>query len=83
MNDIISDEHMKAVRKFRRLYTLLKENETLIRIGAYTQGSDPELDEAINKKEQMMQFIAQSATEIVKFEESVETLLKIMNITSG
>ena len=82
MNDIISDEHMKAVRKFRRLYTLLKENETLIRIGAYVRGSDAELDEAIDKKDAMMYFIAQGATEIVPFEESVETLLKIMNITS-
>jgi len=82
MNDIISDEHMQAVRKFRRLYTLLKENETLIRIGAYVRGSDAELDEAIDKKDAMMYFIAQGATEIVPFEESVETLLKIMNITS-
>jgi len=80
MNDIISQEHFKAVIKFRRLYTLLKENETLIRIGAYVQGSDAELDEAINKKESMMQFISQSASQKVVFEESVAELLRIMDI---
>jgi flagellum-specific ATP synthase len=83
MNDIISKEHFKAVMKFRRLYTLLKENETLIRIGAYVQGSDAELDEAIAKKEAMMRFIAQGATYQVPFERTVEKLIKIMEVQSS
>jgi flagellum-specific ATP synthase len=80
MNDIISQEHFKAVMKFRRLYTLLKENETLIRIGAYIQGSDAELDEAIEKKETMMRFIAQGAMYIERFDVTVEELTTIMGI---
>ena len=80
MNDIISQEHFEAVMKFRRLYTLLKENETLIRIGAYVQGSDAELDEAIAKKDTMMRFIAQGAMYIVKFDETVEELITMMEI---
>jgi len=79
MNDIISKEHFQAVMKFRRLYTLLKENETLIRIGAYVQGSDAELDEAIEKKDAMMRFIAQGATFIVHFNETVEELIALMS----
>ena len=80
MNDIISQEHFEAVMKFRRLYTLLKENETLIRIGAYVQGSDAELDEAIAKKDAMMRFIAQGAMYIVKFDETVSELIAMMEI---
>ena len=80
MNDIISQEHFEAVMKFRRLYTLLKENETLIRIGAYVQGSDAELDEAIAKKDVMMRFIAQGAMYIVKFDETVSELITMMEI---
>ena len=79
MNDIISQEHFRAAMKFRRLYTLLKENETLIRIGAYNKGTDPELDEAIEKKDAMQKFISQAATEKRAFDESVEELLTIMN----
>lgn len=75
MNDIISQEHKNAVIKFRKLYTLLKENEVLIRIGAYTKGSDPLLDEAIAKKESMEQFLTQDATQASQFEESVHQLI--------
>ena len=78
MNDIISDEHKKAVIKFRRLYTLLKENETLIRVGAYAKGTDKELDEAIDKKEAMESFITQNATESMGFEDGVKMLLELM-----
>ena len=82
MNDIISQEHLNAVMKFRRLYTLLKENEMLIRIGAYTKGTDPELDEAINKKEPMEKFIIQSSVVQNQFQDTIDTLLKVMNQNS-
>jgi len=80
MNDIISESHFKAVLKFRRLYTLLKENETLIRIGAYTKGTDRELDEAIDKKESMEKFISQGATYSESFAQSSESLIELMQI---
>ncbi|MGD9970076.1 MAG: flagellar protein export ATPase FliI [Sulfuricurvum sp.] len=78
MNDIITPEHYKAARKFRRLYTLLKENEMLIRIGAYVRGTDKELDEAIGKKEDMDRFLSQGAKFKTTFQETVEELNKIM-----
>jgi len=78
MNDIISSEHFQAAMKFRRLYTLLKENEVLIRIGAYIEGSDPELDEAIRKKEAMQKFISQSAHDYAPFNKTVEELIALM-----
>ena len=78
MNDIISSEHLSAVLKFRRFYTLLKENEVLIRIGAYTKGSDIELDEAISKKDAMQEFLSQSATQQSNYKECVDTLIKLM-----
>ncbi len=79
MNDIISAEHFEAARKFRRLYTLLKENEVLIRIGAYTAGNDAELDEAISKKEAMEKFITQGASYISDYDESIQHLVEMMN----
>ena len=79
MNDIITPEHFRAVMKFRRLYTLLKENETLIRIGAYTKGTDAELDEAIDKKEVMQKFISQGSMYKESFESSSSVLIELMD----
>jgi len=81
MNDIISKEHLKAVMKFRRLYTLLKENEMLIRIGAYVKGTDSQLDEAMNKKEGMEKFMSQDSDEQISYEQSVEQLMTLMAST--
>ncbi len=78
INDIITPEHFRAVLKFRKLYTLLKENETLIRIGAYNKGTDPELDEAIDKKEEMQKFISQGAMCSEAFSSSTEALIEMM-----
>ncbi|WP_373001778.1 flagellar protein export ATPase FliI [Sulfurimonas sp.] len=79
MNDIISKEHLKAVMKFRRLYTLLKENEMLIRIGAYVKGTDSELDEAMNKKEGMEKFMSQDSDKQIGYEDSLEELMALMS----
>jgi flagellum-specific ATP synthase len=78
MGDIVSPEHLSASQKFRRLYSLLKENETLIRIGAYQRGSDSELDEAINKKKAMEEFMIQPPYQQIKFTDSEKELLEIM-----
>lgn len=78
MNEITSKEHKAAVLKFRRLYTLLKENETLIRIGAYVKGSDKELDEAIEKKAAMEGLIMQDAEQTQAFELSVQAIVDLM-----
>lgn len=78
MNDIITDEHAKAVMKFRRFYTLLKENEVLIRIGAYTKGTDPELDEAMDKKEAMYAFMSQSSELQSNYEQTIGDITQLM-----
>ncbi|EDZ63625.1 flagellar protein export ATPase FliI [Sulfurimonas gotlandica GD1] len=79
MNDIISKEHLQMVMKFRRLYTLLKENEMLIRIGAYVKGTDSELDEAMNKKEGMEKFMSQDANMQTNYQDTLDELTALMS----
>ncbi len=79
MTDVVDDEHLQAALKFRRLLALLKENEMLVRIGAYQKGSDPELDEALERKTALEAFLSQSAKESVTFEECVTLLKKTVN----
>ncbi|MGJ0149838.1 flagellar protein export ATPase FliI [Campylobacter lari] len=77
MGDIISDEHKLAARKFKRLNSLLKENEVLLRIGAYQKGTDKELDQAIAKKDFMQQFLSQNPEESFEFEDTINMLKMI------
>ncbi|ANV98140.1 EscN/YscN/HrcN family type III secretion system ATPase [Helicobacter enhydrae] len=77
MGDIIDTPHKQAAQKFRKLYSILKENEVLIRIGAYQKGNDAELDEAIDKKEWLENFLKQDSEEQIDFEQTKQKLLEI------
>jgi flagellum-specific ATP synthase len=79
MNDVISTQHYEAAKKFRKLYTLIKENEMLVRIGAYTKGTDPELDEALEKKSAMERFMSQGSMFKTTFNDAENELLEIMS----
>ena len=78
MGDIVNDKHKYAAMTFKKLYSLLKENEVLIRIGAYQKGTDKELDFAIDRKRSMEEFLKQSPNEHIRFEEMLELLSKIV-----
>ena len=78
MSDIITKEHRQNANKFKRLFSMLKENEVLIRIGAYQKGVDKELDYAISKKSAMEEFIKQNPDEGVEFNQTIDMLVKIV-----
>ena len=78
MSDIVDEKHKFAAITFKKLYSLLKENEVLIRIGAYQKGTDKELDFAIDKKRSMEEFLKQSPNEHIEFEKMQEMLAGIV-----
>ncbi|WP_086237102.1 flagellar protein export ATPase FliI [Campylobacter porcelli] len=78
MSDVITKEHKQNANKFKRLFSMLKENEVLIRIGAYQKGVDKELDYAISKKNTMEDFIKQNPDEGVEFDKTIDMLSKIV-----
>lgn len=77
MGDVTTPEHRANARKFKRYYSMLKENEVLIRIGAYQKGSDKELDMAIAKKAFMDDFIRQDATAGYAITDTIKILEQI------
>ncbi|MBP9492385.1 MAG: flagellar protein export ATPase FliI [Sulfurospirillum sp.] len=78
MGDVIEVEHKKAAQKFKRLSSILKENEVLVRIGAYEKGNDKELDLALSKKDKMNLFLQQNPEEIFEFETTINELKQII-----
>ncbi|MGG7048395.1 MULTISPECIES: flagellar protein export ATPase FliI [unclassified Campylobacter] len=78
MGDVINKAHKADAMKFKRLYSLLKENEILLRIGAYQRGNDKELDNAISKKDYMYDFLRQNSEDKFSLEE-IQGLLAQVN----
>jgi flagellum-specific ATP synthase len=75
MPDVVGDEQMSAAARFRRLWSVYEENRDLLLMGAYASGNDPVLDEAIARREAMLDFLRQTPAERVSFEDSRSSLL--------
>jgi len=76
MSDIVSFEHQQAAQILRRLWSVYEENRDLILMGAYREGSDPIVDIAIARHDQILQFISQDQKERVDFASSVAALIE-------
>lgn len=75
MADIVDPEHQRAAANLRRLWSVYEENRDLILMGAYREGSDPQIDEAIARHADILAFLRQGQKERVAFDESVAPLI--------
>ena len=78
IGDVTKKEHLAASIAFKKMYALLKENEVLIRIGAYQKGNDEELDAAIEKKSAMEAFLKQDSSTKSTFSNTINELMAII-----
>ena len=67
MDKVVNNEHYNDFLKLKRVLSLIKENEVLVRVGAYKPGMDAELDAAMAKKEKIREFLTQSTQERYNF----------------
>ena len=59
MQTLVSPEELKMSNKLRRLWAVYEQNADLVQVGAYEAGTNPELDEAIRLRAQMVTFLQQ------------------------
>ena len=59
MQTLVSPDELKQSNKLRRLWSVYQQNADLVQVGAYEAGSNPELDDAIRLREQMVDFLRQ------------------------
>lgn len=72
---VIADPaHKKATGQLREILAKYIEAEDLINIGAYVRGSNPKIDQAIDKIDAINQFLRQGTDENVPFERTVQHL---------
>ncbi|MAY80175.1 MAG: hypothetical protein CL930_05240 [Deltaproteobacteria bacterium] len=81
MNMTSSDEHQSAARNMRDLIATWRENEELVRLGAYRRGTDPKVDMAIAAKKSIDEFLQQEVGDSTRFSETVMKLTTLAEHT--
>ncbi|MBQ4166205.1 MAG: flagellar protein export ATPase FliI [Oscillospiraceae bacterium] len=79
MSEIAPPEHKDAAGKLRNLLSMYNSNSDLISIGAYKHGTNPALDEAINKIDRINDFLMQKVEQSYSLEQTVRLLLQAVN----
>jgi len=74
MQDVVSNEHFYAAQCLRMILSVLRENEDLIRLGAYRRGTDRLLDKALDLKDELMAFLRQDKDEPAEFDQTIRWL---------
>lgn len=77
MPAVAAPAHRKLAATLRRLMAVYARSEDLVRIGAYKQGADPELDRAVQARETIRKFLAQDANEQTCFADSLKRLAQV------
>mgnify|MGYP002713131205 FL=1 len=79
MNEITSKDHQDAARAFKHLYSLYRQNQDLINVGAYEAGSDERIDAAIEAMPELEAFLRQDSNTPVSQEESLSQLMALFS----
>ena len=81
MPDCIAEEYRPLVKRARQLMATYSDMEELIRLGAYRQGSNPEVDEAISYQPMLEAFLNQAKDERTSIEDGYAELARILSAT--
>lgn len=78
MQQIVDERHNEIAEKLKRIWAVYEDNRDLISIGAYKRGSDPAIDEAIAKREALVQFLVQRQDEHETIEQALEKAAQVI-----
>jgi len=78
MKDVSTKEEIDLAGKVKELISVYREAEDLINIGAYVKGSNPKIDLAISKMDELNNFFRQGIWELVDHADAVRQLSEIM-----
>ncbi|MFH1810896.1 MAG: FliI/YscN family ATPase [Pseudomonadota bacterium] len=79
MTGIVSPEHKKAASKLREVLASYEKNRDLILLGAYQYGSDPKVDYAIDKIEEVEEFLKQGTKDQNDFDDTVQRMVELFS----
>ncbi|MFB3925577.1 MAG: flagellar protein export ATPase FliI [Syntrophales bacterium] len=77
MRDIVDEEHIKRANDILNIVATYRKAEDLINIGAYVEGSNPEIDYAIKMINKVNAFLKQDINEKAGFADSKRALYQL------
>jgi flagellum-specific ATP synthase len=80
MSDIVGKEHKRAANLFKKSMAVYNDAEDLVNIGAYVKGSNRDIDEAIDKHADILDFLTQAVEEKFEFEDTITRLERIAEV---
>lgn len=75
---ISTPEQKTAAQRLRAALADYERSEDLINLGAYTAGSNPALDRAIQLRPQLLEFLRQGAHEVSSFDDTLSRMLALI-----
>jgi flagellum-specific ATP synthase len=79
MRDIVSEEHYNCSGQVREVLATYQEAEDLINIGAYSSGSNPDIDYSITKIDQVKRFLRQGMNEAVDYPSTLQQISELFD----
>lgn len=77
MPNICDKEHILKSSQIKDIMALYRDKEDLVNIGAYNKGSNPKLDKAIDRIDDINGFLRQNIDDKITFDQVMEDLNKI------
>jgi len=78
MPDVVTEAHNELALQIKKVMAVYRESEDLINIGAYTRGSNSNIDYAIDVIGNITGFIEQKVGEAYDFDEVIDCMSKVL-----
>lgn len=78
MIDVVVPEHWRAARSVQEVLAVYRQAEDLINIGAYREGSNSRIDNALRRIDAINHFLVQDRDESASYEEIVKGLIELV-----
>lgn len=82
-NEVTDQEHRENSIKILEILANYYDSEDLIKIGAYQQGSNPKIDEAIKKIDPINNFLKQKIEESSEMDDTIKKMNALLGVNNG
>lgn len=81
MTEITDKQHLDAAGYIRNLMAVYRQAQDLIEIGAYKPGSNPKIDEAIDKIESINNMLKQGIFDHASMNDTIKSMIDLANLS--